>query len=192
MNDSKNYFRLDSNKSTNEGSLLSIYSYGGNVISIVSEDSDEAALYIRSNGNARNLAISTFGNNSFLSRVCEGTVINRLAYACVRTGDVNVDFEDLFVTKETGEYKYPGNVVITTNYNYEQTVKFPANPVLGVQLLVIQGTNQKVHFDGNGHSFQQGSDVGSSANSNQNGQWNLFIFDGQYWQCIYIQGHLMW
>lgn len=192
MRDSKSSFRLDSDKTTNGGSLLSIYNYSGRVMSIVSEDSDESALYIRSNGNARNLAISTFGNNSFLSRVREGTVINRLAYACVRTGDVNVDFEDLFVTKETGKYKYPGNVVITTNYNYEQTVKFPANPVLGVQLIVIQGTNKKVHFDGNGHSFQQGTDVSSSANSNQNGQWNLFIFDGQYWQCIYITGHLLW
>lgn len=192
MRDSKSSFRLDSDKTTNGGSLLSIYNYSGRVMSIISEDSDESALYIRSNGNARNLAISTFGNNSFLSRVREGTVINRLAYACVRTGDVNVDFEDLFVTKEAGEYKYPGNVVITTNYNYEQTVKFPANPVLGVQLIVIQGTNKKVHFDGNGHSFQQGTDVSSSANSNQNGQWNLFIFDGQYWQCIYITGHLLW
>lgn len=192
MRDSKSSFRLDSDNTTNGGSLLSIYNYSGRVMSIVSEDSDESALYIRSNGNGRNLAISTFGNNSFLSRVREGTVINRLAYACVRTGDVNVDFEDLFVTKETGEYKYPGNVVITTNYNYEQTVKFPANPVLGVQLIVIQGTNKKVHFDGNGHRFQQGTDVSSSAGSNQNGQWNLFIFDGQYWQCIYITGHLLW
>ena len=103
-----------------------------------------------------------------------------------------MDFDDLFVSKETSGNKFPGNVVITTNYNYEQTVKFPANPVLGVQLIVIQGTNKKVHFDGNGHRFQQGSDVNSSANSAQNGQWNLFIFDGQYWQCIYITGHLLW
>lgn len=192
MRDSKSSFRLDSDKTTNGGSLLSIYNYSGRVMSIVSEDSDESALYIRSNGNGRNLAISTFGNNSFLARADEATTINRFAYACVRTGDVNVDFDDLFVSKETSGNKFPGNVVITTNYNYEQTVKFPANPVLGVQLIVIQGTNQKVHFDGNGHSFQQGTDVSSSANSNQNGQWNLFIFDGQYWQCIYITGHLLW
>ena len=192
MRDSKSSFRLDSDNTTNGGSLLDIYNSSGRVISIVSEDSDEAALYIRSNASNRNLAISTFGNNSFLARVGEATTINRFAYACVRTGDVNVDFDDLFVSKETSGNKFPGNVVITTNYNYEQTVKFPANPVLGVQLIVIQGTNKKVHFDGNGHSFQQGTDVSSSANSNQNGQWNLFIFDGQYWQCIYIAGHLLW
>lgn len=192
MRDSKSSFRLDSNNTTNGGSLLSIYNYSGRVISIVSEDSDESALYIRSNGVKRNLAISTFGNNSFLARVDEATTINRLAYACIRTGDVNVDFDHFLVTKETSGNQYPGNVIITDNYNYEQTVKFPAKPVLGVQLIVIQGTSMKVHFDGNGHSFRQGSDVSSSASSNQNGQWSLFIFDGQYWQCVYIGGHNLW
>ena len=192
MRGPKSFFRLDSDNTTNGGSLLDIYNSSGRVISIVSEDSDEAALYIRNNASNRNLAISTFGNNSFLARVGEATTINRFAYACVRTGAVNVDFDDLFVSKETSGNKFPGNVIITTNYSYEQTVKFPSNPALGVQLIVIQGTNQKVHFDGNGHSFRQGSDVNSSANSAQNGQWNLFIFDGQYWQCIYITGHLLW
>jgi len=192
MRGPKSSFRLDSDNTTNGGSLLDIYNSSGRVISIVSEDSDEAALYIRNNASNRNLAISTFGNNSFLARVGEATTINRFAYACVRTGAVNVDFDDLFVSKETSGNKFPGNVIITTNYSYEQTVKFPSNPALGVQLIVIQGTNQKVHFDGNGHRFQQGSDVNSSANSAQNGQWNLFIFDGQYWQCIYITGHLLW
>ena len=192
MRDSKSSFRLDSDNTTNGGSLLDIYNSSGRVISIVSEDSDEAALYIRSNASNRNLAISTFGNNSFLARVDEATTINRFAYACVRTGDVNVDFDNLFVSKETSGNKFPGNMIVTTNETTDQTVKLPANPALGVHLLVIQGTNRWVHFNGNGHSFQQGSDISSSANSKQNGQWNLFIFDGQYWQCIYITGHLLW
>ena len=192
MRDSKSSFRLDSDNTTNGGSLLDIYNSSGRVISIVSEDSDEAALYIRSNASNRNLAISTFGNNSFLARVGEATTINRFAYACVRTGDVNVDFDDLFVSKETSGNKFPGNVVITTNYNYEQTVKFPANPVLGVQLIVIQGTNRWVYFNGNGHEFIRGREHSSTANSKAEGQWNYFIWDGSYWRCIFLNSGKMW
>lgn len=186
-----NFFALDSNNNTNGGYLLSLRNDAGGSLYISCYGTDKAALFVRNN-NGEHLAISTFGRNSFISRPKEGTMINRFAYACIRTGDVNVDFDNFFVSHETDGNKFPGNMIVTTNYNYEQTVKFPANPVLGVQLIVIQGTNKKVHFDGNGHSFQQGTDVSSSANSNQNGQWNLFIFDGQYWQCVYIPGHLLW
>ena len=164
MRDSKSSFRLDSDNTTNGGSLLDIYNSSGRVISIVSEDSDEAALYIRSNASNRNLAISTFGNNSFLARVGEATTINRFAYACVRTGDVNVDFDDLFVSKETSGNKFPGNMIVTTNETTDQTVKLPANPALGVHLLVIQGTNRWVYFNGNGHEFKRGRDHSSTAN----------------------------
>lgn len=190
---SDNFFDLDSNNNTNGGYLLRLRNDGGGSLYISCYSTDKAALFVRNNC-GEHLAISTFGRNSFISRAKdkECTMINRFAYACIRTGEVNVDFDNFFVSHETDGNKYPGNMIVTTNYSYEQTVKFPANPALGVQLIVIQGTNRKVHFDGNGHRFQQGSDVNSSANSNQNGQWNLFIFDGQYWQCIYITGHLLW
>ena len=192
MRDSKSSFRLDSDNTTNGGSLLDIYNSSGRVISIVSEDSDEAALYIRSNASNRNLAISTFGNNSFLARVGEATTINRFAYACVRTGDVNVDFDDLFVSKETSGNKFPGNMIVTTNETTDQTVKLPANPALGVHLLVIQGTNRWVYFNGNGHEFKRGSDHSSTANSKTEGQWNYFIWDGSYWRCIFLNSGKMW
>ena len=192
MRDSKSSFRLDSDNTTNGGSLLDIYNSSGRVISIVSEDSDEAALYIRSNASNRNLAISTFGNNSFLARVGEATTINRFAYACVRTGDVNVDFDDLFVSKETSGNKFPGNMIVTTNETTDQTVKLPANPALGVHLLVIQGTNRWVYFNGNGHEFIRGREHSSTANSKTEGQWNYFIWDGSYWRCIYLNSGKMW
>ena len=192
MRDSKSSFRLDSDYTTNGGSLLDIYNSSGRVISIVSEDSDEAALYIRSNASNRNLAISTFGNNSFLARVGEATTINRFAYACVRTGDVNVDFDDLFVSKETSGNKFPGNMIVTTNETTDQTVKLPANPALGVHLLVIQGTNRWVYFNGNGHEFIRGREHSSTANSKTEGQWNYFIWDGSYWRCIFLNSGKMW
>ena len=192
MRDSKSSFRLDSDNTTNGGSLLDIYNSSGRVISIVSEDSDEAALYIRSNASNRNLAISTFGNNSFLARVGEATTINRFAYACVRTGDVNVDFDDLFVSKETSGNKFPGNMIVTTNETTDQTVKLPANPALGVHLLVIQGTNRWVYFNGNGHEFIRGREHSSTANSKTEGQWNYFIWDGSYWRCIFLNSGKMW
>ena len=192
MRDSKSSFRLDSDNTTNGGSLLDIYNSSGRVISIVSEDSDEAALYIRSNASNRNLAISTFGNNSFLARADEATTINRFAYACVRTGDVNVDFDDLFVSKETSGNKFPGNMIVTTNETTDQTVKLPANPALGVHLLVIQGTNRWVYFNGNGHEFIRGREHSSTANSKTEGQWNYFIWDGSYWRCIFLNSGKMW
>lgn len=192
MRDSKSSFRLDSDNTTNGGSLLDIYNSSGRVISIVSEGSDEAALYIRSNASNRNLAISTFGNNSFLARVGEATTINRFAYACVRTGDVNVDFDDLFVSKETSGNKFPGNMIVTTNETTDQTVKLPANPALGVHLLVIQGTNRWVYFNGNGHEFIRGREHSSTANSKAEGQWNYFIWDGSYWRCIFLNSGKMW
>lgn len=192
MRDSKSSFRLDSDNTTNGGSLLDIYNSSGRVISIVSEDSDEAALYIRSNASNRNLAISTFGNNSFLARVDEATTINRFAYACVRTGDVNVDFDDIFVSKETSGNKFPGNMIVTTNETTDQTVKLPANPALGVRLLVIQGTNRWVYFNGNGHEFIRGREHSSTANSKTEGQWNYFIWDGSYWRCIFLNSGKMW
>ena len=188
---SDNFFALDSNNNTNGGYLLSLRNDGGGSLRISCYGSDKAALFVRNNG-GEHLAISTFGRNSFISRAKESTMVNQFAYACIRTGEVNVDFDAFFVSKETDGIKYPGNMIVTTNYNYEQTVKFPANPALGLQLIVIQGTDKNVHFDGNGHSFQQGSDVSSSASSNRDGQWNLFIFDGQYWQCVYITGHNLW
>lgn len=188
---SSSFFELDSNMNSGGGYLLRMRNDNGGVIDLQCYADNKTALSILSNG-ANTLAISALGNSNILSRIGEGTVINRLAYACARVSDTNVYFDRIFLTRETGDYKIPGNMIVTTNQTTDQTIWLPKRPVLGVSLLVIQGTNRQVNFNGNGHSFQQGSDVNSSANSNQNGQWNLFIFDGQYWQCIYITGHLLW
>lgn len=188
---SSSFFELDSNMNSGGGYLLRMRNDNGGVIDLQCYADNKTALSILSNG-ANTVAISALGNSNILSRIGEGTVINRLAYACARVSDTNVYFDQIFVTRETGNYKIPGNMIVTTNQTTDQTIWLPKRPVLGVSLLVIQGTNRQVNFNGNRHSFQQGSDVNSSANSNRNGQWNLFIFDGQYWQCIYITGHLLW
>lgn len=74
------------------------------------------------------------------------------------------------------------------------TITLPDDPQPGTRITVLQNTLSKVIFNGNGYRFKQGTSIspGYEANSDKNGQWNYFIFDGTFWECSYVQSGNMW
>lgn len=74
------------------------------------------------------------------------------------------------------------------------TITLPDDPQPGTRITVLQNTPSKVIFNGNGYRFKQGTSVspGYEANSDKDGQWNYFIFDGTFWECSYVQSGNMW
>lgn len=74
------------------------------------------------------------------------------------------------------------------------TITLPDDPQPGTRITVLQNTPRKVIFNGNGYRFKHGTSIspGYEANSDKNGQWNYFIFDGTFWECSYVQSGNMW
>ena len=72
------------------------------------------------------------------------------------------------------------------------TITMPYNPQKGAIVIIIQQTSKKVYFNGNGHDFYSGGNTRRTGFSDSNGQWNLFLFDGVYWQCTYVLGRTLW
>lgn len=72
------------------------------------------------------------------------------------------------------------------------TVTMPDEPQKGAFLAVIQQVSGTIYFNGNGHKFRYGSSTNSTANSSKEGQWNFFFFDGNNWECNFIQGWRPW
>lgn len=67
------------------------------------------------------------------------------------------------------------------------TFTMPSDPPDEMLFIVIQ-TGSRITFNGNGHQFRSGTNYRSTCNSDTVGQWNLFYFDGSYWNTVYING----
>lgn len=68
------------------------------------------------------------------------------------------------------------------------TFNMPSDPPDGMLIVVIQKTGSRINFNGNGHRFQSGTNSSGSCNSNAAGQWNLFYYDGNFWNTVYMNG----
>lgn len=68
------------------------------------------------------------------------------------------------------------------------TFKMPSNPPADMVIIVIQTTNNRITFDGNGHSFRSGNNTNSKADSSIQGQWTVFFFNGSEWETVYFNG----
>lgn len=83
--------------------------------------------------------------------------------------------------------------LVMTNSSRE-TVPLPKYPEVGQMIWVIQQGGIVYFSSDNSHPMKTangtGSTVTSGANSNKKGQINLFVWDGQYWNCSYINGGL--
>lgn len=83
--------------------------------------------------------------------------------------------------------------LVMTNSSRE-TVPLPKYPEVGQMIWVIQQGGIVYFSSDNSHPIKTangtGSTVTSGANSNKKGQINLFVWDGQYWNCSYINGGL--
>lgn len=83
--------------------------------------------------------------------------------------------------------------LVMTNISRE-TVPLPKYPEVGQMIWVIQQGGIVYFSSDNSHPMKTangtGSTVTSGANSNKKGQINLFVWDGQYWNCSYINGGL--
>lgn len=69
----------------------------------------------------------------------------------------------------------------------EITIPMPSNPENGQMFIVVQ-QNARISFstDSN-HPFRCGNDTSLSANSNQQGQFNIFFYFLGYWNCTWIK-----
>ena len=72
------------------------------------------------------------------------------------------------------------------------TITMPDNPQKGATIIIIQQTSGKVYFNGNGYEFCSGGSTRATAFSNVNGQWSLFLFDGDCWQGACLDGGTLW
>ena len=170
--------------------FLSIRNDSGTCISMECYSGNNPAISILSNVGT-STAIKSFGNNIFTSRVGEGTIINRLCFGIAETS-TDYNFDKGYDIGDSNESAYPANVVICENKSSEIKVTMPNQPKKGTLCIAIQRSDTKIHFLGNGHSFQHGSERAAAAdvNSNSNGQWNVFLFTGTEWQCAYFRERL--
>lgn len=142
--------------------------------------------------NSSGYALESFGSVNILSRNGESTMINHLALklannsASFDDGDKQLHFgRGGMVIKE--ESFSPS--IIITNRSYTN-ITLPANPQKGDLRIVVQGSSDKVIItDPGGHWFQHGDETSrQSVNSDTNGQWTFFLYDGFYWQVVYCNG----
>jgi hypothetical protein len=188
---SSNFFRLSSTANY----LLSMRNDNGGCIDISCYASNSTpAIRVLHNGTGTNTAIETYGNNRFFSRYNEGTVINRLSFGSVTTTSTTVTMDTCYTLPGTSESGYPANFIICQNLSSEQTVKLPSSPTVGQFLIIVQATGKRITINGNGHYFKHGTHTHSSQTfySDTDGQWNFFLFDGTYWQCVYLTSNDPW
>ena len=170
-------------------SMLSVRNDNGNGISILTQAHGSTGLNITAQNGA--YAINSYGTINMYSRGSEHTMINSLVLGAAQASEnvgmsscsQNTSFDD------TGFTGQPVAVLFTRSTTNEITVTLPSSPKIGQIAIVVQCTDKKVYINGNGKRFYHGSTytVGM-ANSNTNGQWNVFVYDGSGWQSVYIQG----
>lgn len=152
--------------------------------------SDGTALSLMANSGG--YALESYGRVNLCSRNAESVMINHLA---LKT-DSNTDSFDKGGAKivfgkggvSIENESFSPNVIITSK-SYTN-ISLPANPNRGDLRIVVQGSSDKVTItDPNGHWFQHGNETArSSVNSDTNGQWTFFLYDGFYWQVVYCNG----
>lgn len=152
--------------------------------------SNGTALSLLANG--KGYALESYGRANLCSRNAESVMINHLA---LKT-DSNTDSFDKGGAKivfgkggvSIENESFSPNVIITSK-SYTN-ISLPANPNRGDLRIVVQGSSDKVTItDPNGHWFQHGNETArSSVNSDTNGQWTFFLYDGFYWQVVYCNG----
>lgn len=170
-------------------SMLSVRNDNGNGISILTQSASATGLNITAQGGSH--AIDSYGTVNMYSRGAEHTMINSLVLGAAQASEnvgmsscsQNTSFDN------TGFTGQPVAVLFTRSTTNEITVTLPSSPKIGQIAIVVQCTDKKVYINGNGKRFYHGSTyTAGMANSNTNGQWNVFIYDGSGWQSVYIQG----
>ena len=170
-------------------SMLDIRNDNGNGISILTQSASAAGLNIIAQAGSR--AIDSYGTVNMYSRDAEHTMINSLVLGAAQASEnvgmsscsQNTSFDD---TVFLGQ---PVAVLFTRSTKDDITVTLPSSPKIGQIAIVVQCTDKKVYISGNRKRFYHGSTYTiGMANSNTNGQWNVFIYDGSGWQSVYIQG----
>lgn len=66
------------------------------------------------------------------------------------------------------------------------TVYFPSSPEKGMVFIIVNNAGT-VTFNGNGKQFYSNGAKGT-VSSGSRGEWNMFVYDGSYWRCVYING----
>lgn len=142
--------------------------------------------------NSTGYALESFGSANILSRNGESTMINHLALKLANNsvsfdkGDNQLFFGRGGVTIK--EESFSPSIIITNRSHTNITL--PANPQKGDIRIVVQGSSDKVIItDPGGHWFQHGDETSRrSVNSDTNGQWTFFLYDGFYWNVVYCNG----
>ena len=103
-----------------------------------------------------------------------------IAMGCTRT---SVIANDTLTAMNLNRISF---VVMTNDSEY--TFPMPKTPVIGQILIVVQG-NAKINFDPQGKTVYHGGKINTTSNkfySSAVGQFNIFIYDGYYWQLQWI------
>lgn len=107
-----------------------------------------------------------------------------MAMGCTRT---SVIANDTLTAMNLNRISF---VVMTNGSEY--TFPMPKTPVIGQILIVVQG-NAKINFDPQGKTIYCGGKIKTTSDkfySSTVGQFNIFIYDGYYWQLQWINQKL--
>lgn len=103
-----------------------------------------------------------------------------MAMGCTRTSVID---NDTLTAMNLNRISF---VVMTNGSEY--TFPMPKTPVIGQILIVVQG-NAKINFDPQGNTIYCGGKIKTTSDkfySSTVGQFNIFIYDGYYWQLQWI------
>ena len=107
-----------------------------------------------------------------------------IAMGCTRTSVIT---NDTLTAMNLNRISF---VVMTNGSEY--TFPMPKTPVIGQILIVVQG-NAKINFDPQGKTIYCGGKIKTTSDkfySSTVGQFNIFIYDGYYWQLQWINQKL--
>lgn len=107
-----------------------------------------------------------------------------IAMGCTRTSVIT---NDTLTAMNLNRISF---VVMTNDSEY--TFPMPKTPVIGQILIVVQG-NAKINFDPQGKTIYCGGKTKTTSDkfySSTVGQFNIFIYDGYYWQLQWINQKL--
>ena len=173
---------------------VSYVSHGLNGVVEFIRGTKGTAPYLELKGGGANdpgdVAVSDGTNECALGVKC-GNATNGYGYGIINIGMLATHRLTVLTGKGSSDVKLQTEgIYIATGSG--RTLTMPDNPQKGTIVIIIQQTSGTVNFNGNGYSFCSGGSTRSSAFSNVNGQWSLFVFDGDYWQGACLNGGTLW
>ena len=140
-------------------------------------------------------AIRSFGNVNLASRSGETTMINSLTLASSTTSASSVDMDSALNMSGyiSGALSgYPAAMLFCSSSS-SQYITLPSNPKAGTVVIIVQQGSGSLYFKSKRGIYTKGkyyNGTSSFPHSGAIGQFNVFAFDGLYWNAIFMDGQL--